>query len=54
MGLAIPEFEIQQGLAHTREFLTSFDTNNTTAQQFQLSIETIQLLTGTQQWIFDQ
>ena len=54
MGLAIPEFEIQQGLSHTRELLTSFDTNTTTAEQFKISLELIHLLVGTSDWIFDK
>ena len=48
MGLAIPEFYVHQGIQHTYELLSSFDTNNTTAQQLQISFELIHLLIGIQ------
>ena len=54
MGLAIPEFITHQDIQHTFELLSSYDTNNTMAQQLQVSIELIHLLIGTQNWIFDQ
>ena len=54
MGLAIPEFEIQQGLCHTRELLTSFDFGNTTSEQFQICLELIHLMIGTPEWAFSQ
>ena len=54
MGLAIPEFHVHQGIQHTFELLTSYETNNTMSQQLQLSIELIHLLIGTQNWLFDQ
>ena len=54
LGLAIPEIHVHQGIQHTYELITSYDTQNTTAQQLQISLELIHLLIGTQRWSFDQ
>ena len=54
MGLAIPEIHVHQGIQHTYELLSSYESKNTTSQQLQVSLELIHLLLGTQRWIFDQ
>ena len=53
-GLDIANFYISQGTFHVQELIKSFDQDNITSQQFQLSLELAQLTIGSPTWLFDQ
>ena len=54
MVMGIPEIHTHQGIQYTFEFLSSYETGNTTSEQIQIALEVIQLMVGLPTWIFSQ